>query len=58
MKTYKIVILNEEFRLSRKKDAADAEAKLNEYISQGWILEQIVTPNDGLGSLVAILYKE
>ena len=58
MKEYKLVTLNENLRLSRKKDLNDAEIKLNSYIKDGWTLQQIVSPSDIGGSLVAVLYKE
>lgn len=58
MKEYKLVLLNEEVHLSRKKDIADAEELLNKYSREGWELQQIVTPSDAMGSLVAVLYRE
>ena len=58
MKEYKLVLLNEEVHLSRKKDVADAEARLNEYARQGWELQQIITPNDGMGSIIGVFYRE
>lgn len=58
MKDYKLVLLNEKTKLSRKSDLLQAETTLNEYISQGWILQQIASPSDVAGTLVAVLYKE
>lgn len=58
MKNYKLVYLNENLRLSRKKDLADAEAVLNMYTADGWILQQIVSPGDLGGALIAVMYKE
>ena len=58
MKEYKLVELNEKAHLSRTKDLNDAEIKLNSYIKEGWTLQQIVSPNDIGGALVAVLYKE
>ncbi len=58
MKNYKLVYLNENIRLSRKKDLADAEAVLNQYSTDGWVLQQIVSPNDLGGALIAVMYKE
>lgn len=58
MKEYKLVTLNENLRLSRRKDLNDAEIKLNSYIKDGWTLQQIVSPSDIGGALVAVLYKE
>lgn len=58
MKEYKLVYLNKKINFSREKDLSDAEAVLNEYISQGWELQQIVSPADIAGALVAVVYKE
>ncbi len=58
MKTYKLVYLNKNLHLSREKDLAEAEEKLNELSSEGWILQQIISPNDLGGAMVAVMYKE
>ncbi|RIA77956.1 hypothetical protein EI71_00739 [Anaeroplasma bactoclasticum] len=58
MKEYKLVQLNEKAHLSREKDLNDAEIKLNSYVKKGWTLQQIVSPNDIGGALIAVLYKE
>jgi len=58
MKEYKLVELNKKVRLSRTKDLNDAEIVLNSYIKEGWTLQQIVSPNDIGGALIAVLYKE
>ncbi len=58
MRTYKLVYLNEGFHLSREKDLIEAEEKLNRYIKEGWALQQMVSPADGGGALVAVLYRD
>lgn len=58
MKEYKLVVLNEEVHLSRKKDIKDAEKVLNEYVREGWNLQQIVPYQDLSGALVAVMYKD
>lgn len=58
MREYKMVYLNKGARLSREKDLEVAETTLNQYISEGWILQQIVSPADGIGALVAVVYRE
>ena len=58
MKEYKLVLLNEDMHLSRKKDIADAENLLNQYTRQGWELQQIITPDDSVGSLIGVFYRE
>ncbi len=58
MKEYKLVYLNKGVKFSREKDLAQSERILNEYIQDGWVLEQIVSPNDGLGALVAVVFRE
>lgn len=58
MKEYKMVYLNKGMTFSREKDLEKAETNLNMYISEGWILQQVVSPADGIGALVAIIYRE
>ena len=58
MREYKLVYLNKGFSASREKDVAKAEEKINEMADQGWILQQIATPADGVGALVGVFYKE
>lgn len=58
MKEYKIVFLNTGVRLSREKDLKKAEIALNQHIADGWTLQQVVSPADGIGALVAVLYRE
>ena len=58
MKEYKFVNLNPKQHISREKDIKEAENTLNQYIREGWTLEQVVSPSDIIGALVAILYKE
>ena len=38
--------------------AAEAQEIINEYVAEGWILQQIVSPTDGIGALVGVFYKE
>ena len=58
MREYKLVYLNKGFSASREKDIAKAEALINEMADQGWILQQIATPDDGVGAMVGVFYKE
>lgn len=58
MKEYKVVYLNKGFSASREKDLVKTEEKINEMAEQGWELQQIVSPNDGVGALVGVFYKE
>lgn len=58
MKEYKMVYLNKGMTLSREKDLEKAEAALNQYIAEGWTLQQVVSPADGMGALVAVIYRE
>lgn len=58
MREYKLVYLNKGLQISREKDLDNAEAVLNSNIKQGWILQQVVSPCDGVGALVAVMYKE
>lgn len=58
MREYKLVYLNKGFSTSREKDIQKAEDKINEMSDEGWILQQVVTPNDGVGAMVGVFYKE
>ncbi|MBR4359014.1 MAG: DUF4177 domain-containing protein [Clostridia bacterium] len=58
MKEYKLVCLNKGIKFSREKDLSQAEDIINQYVRDGWTLQQIATPGDGTGALVGIFYKE
>lgn len=58
MKEYKLVNLNKGLKLSREKDLTKSEDVLNQCIADGWTLQQIVSPGDGVGALIAVVYKE
>ena len=58
MKTYKLVYLNKGFKVSREKDLEQAEEIINRYVSEGWTLQQISTPGDGVGAMVGVFYRE
>ena len=58
MKEYKLVYLNKGLKMSREKDLEQAEKVINEYVEDGWELQEIVSPNDSLGALVGVFYKE
>lgn len=58
MREYKLVYLNKGFSSSREKDIEKAEEIINEMADQGWILQQIATPDDSVGAMVGVFYKE
>ncbi len=58
MKEYRLVHLNKGLNLSREKDLEQAQELLNEYVAEGWVLQQIVSPSDIGGTLVGVFYKE
>lgn len=58
MREYKFVNLNPNLHLSRKRDLEESAETLNQYIKEGWILQQVVSPNDVGGALVAVMYKD
>ena len=58
MKEYKLVYLKKGIKFSREKDLAQAEEIINQYVSEGWTLQQIATPGDDMGALVGVFYKE
>ncbi len=58
MKEYKLVYLNKGFKFSREKDLEQAEEIINQYVEEGWVLQQITTPADGIGAMIGVFYKE
>ena len=58
MREYKLVYLNKGMKLSREKDISQAEEIINQYTDEGWTLQQIVTPDDGMGAMIGVFYKE
>ena len=58
MKEYKLVYLNKGLSMSRDKDIEKAESLVNQYIEQGWTLQQVATPADGMGAMIGIFYKD
>jgi len=58
MKEYKLVYLNKGLKFSRENDLAQAEDVINQYVSGGWELQQIVSPDDQIGALVGVFFKE
>ena len=58
MKEYKLVYLNKGIKFSREKDLTQAEEIINQYVSEGWTLQEVATPDDGAGAMVGVFYKE
>lgn len=58
MKEYKLVYLNKGIKFSREKDLEQAEEIINQYVADGWTLQQITTPDDGMGALIGVFFKE
>jgi len=58
MREYKLVYLNKGFSASREKDIQKAEDKVNEMADEGWNLQQVVTPADGVGAMIGVFFKE
>ena len=58
MKEYKMVYLNKGFSTSREKDLIKAEEKINEMTEQGWELQEVVSPSDGVGALIGVFFQE
>jgi len=58
VKEYKLIYLNKGIKFSREKDLEQAEEIINEYVSAGWELQQIVSPDDGVGAMIGVFFKE
>lgn len=54
MKEYKLVYLNKGMKMSREKDLEHAQEMINEYVANGWELQQIISPADMVGAVVGI----
>lgn len=58
MKEYKLVYLNKGIKFSREKDLEQAEEIINQYVNEGWELQEIATPDDGMGAMVGVFFRE
>ena len=58
MKKYELVYLNKGLKLSREKDTKIATDVINEWVKEGWTLQQVVSPSDMAGALLGVFYKE
>ena len=58
MKECKLVYLNKGFKFSREKDLAQAEETINRMLEEGWDLKEICTPDDGVGAMVGVFFRE
>lgn len=58
MKEYKVVNLNKGWKTSRDKDLEQVQDAINTYVTEGWELQQVISPNDLAGALVGIFFKE
>ncbi len=58
MKKYQLVYLNKGIKFSREKDLEQAQEIINQYVSEGWELQQIVSPNDAVGAMIGVFFKE
>ncbi|MBR6185785.1 MAG: DUF4177 domain-containing protein [Clostridia bacterium] len=57
-KEYKLVYLNKGLKLSREKDIEQSQEIINQYIAEGWTLQQIATPGDGAGAMIGVFCRE
>ena len=58
MQEYKFVYLNKGLKISREKDITQAEDVVNQMISEGWTLQEIACPADGIGAMIGVFYKD
>ena len=58
MKQYQLVELNKGVSFTIDSDAKKAEETINEMVAEGWILQQIVTPNNPGAAMIGVFYKE
>ena len=53
MKEYKLIYLNKGIK-TREKDIQQAQDIINQYVSSGWTLQQIISPADGAGAMIGV----
>ena len=58
MKEYKLVHLNKGLNWTIDSDLDKADDVINEYVAEGWELQQVVSPSGVTGYLVGVFYKE
>ena len=58
MKEYKLVYLNKELKWSQEEDFEQAEAKINEWVNDGWELVQVFCPSGLMGTLVGLFSRD
>lgn len=58
MREYKLVYLNKSFHLSTEKDLKQAEGLISQYVSEGWVLQQVIPTATGVGVLAGLFYKD
>ena len=58
MKEYKMVFLNKGISFNRDKDIEKGTETINQYVSEGWVLQQVVSPADLGGALIGVFYRE
>ena len=56
MRKYKLVNLLEKKSFSKRKELEEAENILNQYASEGWILQEMSNLYES--DLIAVMYKE
>lgn len=57
-KEYKLVYLNKGLKMSREKDLEQAQEIINQWVVDGWELQQVISPCDAVGALVGVFFKE
>lgn len=57
MKEYKLVYLNKGIKWTTEADIAQAEEEINQWVAEGWTLQQIATPSN-MGALIGVFYRE
>lgn len=50
--------VNKGFSAGQEKDLAKAGAIIDQHVGDGWVLQQITTPDDGVGAMIGVFYKE
>jgi len=58
MKEYKLVCLNKDIKLSVQKDIEQAENVINQYVREGWTLQQVTAPGTIGGMMIGVFYRE
>ena len=58
MREYKLVRLTEPNNISSEKELEQAGQSINQYVFNGWTIQQVAVPADSSGTMIGVFYRE